>query len=112
MAARQTAVPRPAKKAEYELRFVTRQAELGWRDLVATTRNAMADAWDYLTRNPLRDEPKNHELRGALATVTHAGATHRQRQYELPGGARIWYYVDGRVVMLVNVHTAHPNATK
>ena len=36
-------VPRPPKKAEYEIRFATTSAHKGWQDLVATLRNQMAD---------------------------------------------------------------------
>jgi hypothetical protein len=29
-----------------------------------------------------------------------------------PRGARIWFYVEGRTVKIVNVFTNHPNQTK
>ena len=45
-------VPRPAKKVEYDIRFASSGAKKGWHDLVATMRNPMADAWDFLTRTP------------------------------------------------------------
>lgn len=105
-------VPRPRKKAEYQIAFGTRQAEKGWRDLLGTTRNAVVDAWDLLTRTPREESDRNHRLKGELATVTHNGSTYERWQYELPGGARIWFYVSGQVVHLVDVHTHHPNQTK
>ena len=43
----------PLKRAEVEIRFATREAEKGWTDLLATTRSAVVDAWDYLTATPL-----------------------------------------------------------
>lgn len=45
-------VERPTKKSEYELRFASVQAKRGWTDLKATTKNALVDSWDFLTRTP------------------------------------------------------------
>jgi len=115
--AKTTSVPRPLKKAEYEIVFATRDAQSGWTDLRATTANTLADAWDALTHDPKDVSPKCHPLKGDLATVTHAGSTHERWQYELPGGARIWYYVTeggktAGTVHLIKMHTHHPNETK
>lgn len=94
--------------------FLTRAAELGWRDLVATQRNAVADAWDRLTSDPLTDDLACHALRGELRTVVHSGRAWTRRQIELKRGARIWFTVDEaeRMVGVIAVHTHHPNATK
>ncbi|MCL2453940.1 MAG: hypothetical protein FWD18_01365 [Micrococcales bacterium] len=108
-------VERPTKRTEHRIVFATRQAQRGWRDLRATALNAMADAWDALTRDPEANNPTCHPLRGDLGTITVDGVAHVRRQYELPGGARIWFYVTpGRpgTVHLTDVHTHHPNATK
>lgn len=109
---KRTSVPRPTKASEFTIVFGTRQAAKGWQDVCATQRNSVADAWDFLTRTPTERLPRNHPLKGELSTVTHAGREHAQWQHELPGGARIWFYVDGSKVVLVEVHTHHPNATK
>ena len=58
--AKEGLVPRPAKKSEYELRFATAGAQKGWRDLVATMRNVMADTWDFLTTTPATRTPTNY----------------------------------------------------
>jgi hypothetical protein len=108
-------VARPVKRSEYVIVHATRAAEKGWRDLLATTKNALVDAWDDLTVNPVRDDAKCHPLKDDLGTIAVNGTPHIQRQYELPGGARVWYYVtEGRpgTVHLVAVHTHHPNQTK
>ncbi|MGL5859730.1 MAG: hypothetical protein ACRCY9_00545 [Phycicoccus sp.] len=112
MSRRDQAVPRPTKKAEFIIVFATREAQVGWRDVLATQRNAVADTWDFLTRSPDRTTPTNYRLKGDLATVTHAGKTHTRWQHKLSGGARIWFYVDGQTVHLIDVHTRHPNETK
>lgn len=105
-------VPRPLKRAEYRIEFASRQAEKGWQDLLATTRSAVVEAWDFLTRTPLESSPRNHTMRGELAIVVRDDRTHERWQHELPGGARIWFYVDDGTVHLVDVFTAHPNQTK
>lgn len=112
MSPRGDSVGRPRKRAEYELRFATGQAQKGWTDLLATTRNAVVDAWDFLTGTPLAPSESNHPMKGELSTVVRDGRAYPRWQYELPGGARIWFYVEDRVVWLVDVHTRHPNQTK
>ncbi|WP_338539274.1 hypothetical protein N5P18_01935 [Janibacter terrae] len=109
---RRSRVPRPTRSTEYTLIFGTRQAERGWRDLLATQRNAVVETWEFLTRTPQERVPRNHRLKAELSTVTHDGRTHEQWQHELTNGARIWFYVDESTVVLVDVHTRHPNQTK
>lgn len=112
--AKQNPVPRPQKKAEYELVFASKNAEKGWRDLVATHRNAMVDVWDFLTRTPLERGGTNYPLKGSLATVTRAGSPHDRWQHKPTGksSARIWFWVEGQTVFLEQVHTSHPSETK
>lgn len=107
-------VPRPPKKIEYEIRFATPGARKGWQDLVATIRNPMAEAWDFLTRTPLSTTPTNYQLRGELGTISRGGTTHQRWQHKptARGTARIWFYVHERTVVLEQVHTSHPNETK
>lgn len=118
MAARGRSVDRPLKRAEYELVFTSRDADKSWRDLCATKINAMADAWDYLTKTPEASRPPHGPLKGRYSSLTRDGITHTRWQYELPGGARIWYWVEpptekvrGRV-LLERVTPHHPNETK
>jgi hypothetical protein len=112
--AKDSKVERPTKKSEYEIRFASAQARKGWTDLVATIRNPLVDAWDFLTRTPELETPTNYRLRGELGRVTRDGATHDRWQHKptLKGDARIWFYVEGHVVYLEQVHTSHPNQTK
>lgn len=92
--------------------YATAGARKGWMDVIATQRNAAVEAWERLTRDPTAIDGTCHPLKGDLASVTRSGQTHAQWQYELKGGARIWFYVDRQVVHLIAVHTAHPNQTK
>jgi len=111
---RRSGVARPVRTDEYTIVFATRSAEQGWRDLVATQRNAVVVAWDRLTTDPISEDLTCHALRGQLGVVTHGGRDWIRRQFELKRGARIWFVVDegDRVVHLLDVHTRHPNQTK
>lgn len=112
--AKQQAVPRPTKKHEYTIVAGTTQAAKGWRDLKATSRNTLADAWDFLTRTPLQVTHTNYPLKGALGTVSRNGRSFVRWQHKPSSGsgARIWFYVDEQFFILEQVHTAHPNETK
>lgn len=115
-------VPRPLKKVEYEIVHVSRQAEVGWRDGLATHRNALVDAWERLTADPTREDGERvYRLKGDLSAGTYQGKSFDRYQYKFPGGGRIWYFVErgtdekaktaGRV-LVEDVHTSHPNETK
>lgn len=74
----------------------------------------LVDTWEFLTKTPLERTPTNYPLKDELGAVTSAGVTYQRWQHKptAQGDARIWFYVDGRVVFLEQVHTRHPNATK
>lgn len=116
MAGKGERVHRPAKRSEYEIRFASAQAQKGWRDLVATIRNPLADTWDFLTRSPAVRTPTNYPLKGELGTVTRGGVQFQRWQHKptKQGDARIWFYVDEdlKTVFLEQVHTTHPHETK
>ncbi len=107
-------VARPPKKAEYEIRFATASAQKGWQDLVATIRNQMTEVWDFLTRTPDTTTRTNYPMKGDLQWIQRGGVAHQRWQHKPTekGTARIWFYVEGHVVHLEQVHTTHPNDTK
>jgi len=107
-------VPRPPRKIEYEIRYATADAVKGWRDLTATIRSPLAEAWDFLTRSPLNVTPTNYPLRGELGTIMRGGSSYVRWQHKPTpkGTARIWFFVEGHTVYLEQVHTSHPNETK
>ncbi|MDR1118723.1 MAG: hypothetical protein LBL01_05450 [Bifidobacteriaceae bacterium] len=109
----ETRVPRPGKAAEYAIEFATREAEKGWRDLVATARNAAADAWDFLTKTPLLQGRDCYPLMGDLAVVRVGAKPYQRWQYKPTRGGRIWYAVatGDMTVWVERVSTGHPNET-
>lgn len=74
----------------------------------------MADTWDFLTRTPTERTSTNYPLRGELQFVQRGGKQLERWQLKptAQGDARIWFYVDGRDVLIEQVHTHHPNETK
>ena len=113
-------VRRPLKRAEYGIVFITRQAEKGWKDGLATYRNAIVDAWERLCADPAREDGKRvYRLKADLARGSYQGKEYDRYQYKVPGGGRIWYFIDRTAnkkvtgyVLIEDVHTAHPNETK
>jgi hypothetical protein len=112
------AVARPLKRSEYEIVFITRDAEKGWTDCLATVRNAVVEAWEQLTLEPLHESPRQYKLREDYATGTYQGVTYDRWQYKLSNGGRIWYFVDTKTktkftgrVMLERVEPGHPKQT-
>lgn len=47
--AKEQVIPRPIKRSEYTIICSSRTAQKGWRDLLGTQRNALAETWDFLT---------------------------------------------------------------
>lgn len=105
-------VDRPLKKSEFQIVYGSSEAKKGWRDLLATQRSQLVDVWNLLTTTPLANSAQIHPLKGSLGTVTRGGVEDVQRQCELSQGARIWFYVERSQVVIVKVHTHHPNKTK
>jgi hypothetical protein len=117
---RGTSVPRPAKVIEYEIIFGSNAAQRGWTDLRATAKNALTDAWDYLTAHPTRyDADRCYRLKGDLGETVIDGTRLPQWQYKISDGARLWYAVaepDGKAerpgrVYITNSAPGHPNET-
>ena len=93
MSAKRERVDRPLKPAEYEIRFANRDAEKGWRDLLAVARNATVEAWDYLTVHPHEGSKRCYALKADYAVVNVSGVDYEQWQYKVTDGARVWYCV-------------------
>ncbi|WP_336031016.1 hypothetical protein [Geodermatophilus sp. FMUSA9-8] len=116
---RDASLPRPLRKVEYEIVTITKSAEKGWRDMLATARNATVDAWEQLTAAPEEQSPRQYPLKGDLSTGTYQGTAYTRWQYKLTDGGRIWYFVDrttagkhaGRV-LIHDVSPGHPKSSE
>ena len=111
-------VNRPLKRAEFEVVFITSQAQKGWRDCLAVARNVTVDAWDRLTTEPDIEDERLYRLRADYATGTYQGTTYDRYQYKITDGGRIWYFIDktsgGKVagrVLLERCEPGHPKET-
>ncbi|MFI8978263.1 hypothetical protein ACIGO9_35655 [Nocardia asteroides] len=116
---RRSEVPRPLKRAEFEIVFITSQAQKGWTDCLAAARNAMVDAWDQLTREPETVSARLYPLKADLRYGSYQGRTFERFQYKFTDGGRLWYFVDhapkgsktaGRV-LLERCMPGHPKET-
>lgn len=65
-------VRRPLKRAEYGIVFITRQAEKGWKDGLATYRNAIVDGWEHLCVEPAREDGRRVYFPLAIRPVAGA----------------------------------------
>lgn len=79
--------------------FAGTGVEREWSDCLAVARNAVCDAWDALTADPLAVTPRQYRLRGAEATKTYQGAALPQWEYKITNGGRLLYLVDARPVL-------------
>lgn len=120
MTKRDAPVPRPLKRVEWEIVFITREAAKGWTDLLAGARNAVVDAWETLTHEPTQETERLYQLKYDLAFGVYQGRTFSRYQYKVTDGARIWYFVDpaqkgsktaGRV-LLERCMPSHPKETQ
>ncbi|MBK0421566.1 hypothetical protein JD292_05720 [Leucobacter sp. CSA2] len=107
-------VNRPIRNSEYKTVAGSAAAQRGWRDLIATHRNLMVEAREFLTPAPHRKTPTNYPLRGELATVSRNGASHERWQHKPSqgNGARIWFYVEDQTACLEKACTNHPKQTE
>ncbi len=116
---REQPLPRPLRKTEYEIVLTNSRAEKGWRDMLATARNASVGAWQRLTISPEEQSDRQYPMKGDLATGTYQGRQLVRWQYKLTDGARIWYFVDhtssgktaGRV-LIDDVSPGHPKSSE
>jgi CubicO group peptidase (beta-lactamase class C family) len=105
----------PRRADEYELRFGTNDAAKGWEELCRHAPGSTRTAFEAIRScpRPVPANPRQHRLKGALAFGTQDGRQMERWQYEVTGGGRVWYLVDGakRVVWVSYAGTGHPKAT-
>ncbi len=68
-----------------------------------------------MRRNPGGERSRRHHpLKGSLATILVDGRELPRWQYEVTGGARVWYFIDAerRTVWVQYAGTGHPKITE
>jgi hypothetical protein len=105
----------PPPKGQWDFRFGTSEAVVGWEELC---RLALANTVRCL--EALRSEPRSrahhdrqHRLRGDLASHRHNGQDLEQWEYEVSSGGRVRYVIDDKncEVWLVYASPRHPKDT-
>jgi hypothetical protein len=105
----------PATGEEYDLRFASNRAAEGWEQLGARAAGNLRRAFNAIRADPRsRSSPeRHHRLKGSLGTAPWKGEPAERWQYEVTGGARIWYVIDDarRTVWITYAGPGHPKAT-
>jgi hypothetical protein len=105
----------PPLREEYDLRFASNQAAIGWEQLAAQAAANLRRAYDVIRSHPRtkRSPERHHRLKGSLGTAAWKGDLLERWQYEVTGAGRIWYLIDDahRTVWIVHAGPAHPKAT-
>ncbi|MFI0941334.1 hypothetical protein [Streptomyces sp. NPDC021020] len=109
-------VPPPPGKGEFEVKFTSRSAAVGWLELCRQAPGNTLDAWLQMRTGPapVVPTPRHHRLKGDLAIGTRNGKTYPQWQIEVTGGGRVWYLFDENAATcwLVHAGTGHPKRTE
>lgn len=103
----------PPPPGGYSLVFLRKNAADGWEQLCKQAPGPMRAAYNQLSTKP--SDPTNadrqHRLKFDLEYVKVNGALLEQWQYEVTGGARIWYAVNSMkmLVWISHAGTGHPS---
>jgi len=105
----------PPTGDEYDLRFASNQAAVGWEELGRHAGPNLRRAFDAIRANPRsRSSPeRHHRLKGSLATAMWKGEPLERWQYEVTGAGRVWYVIDDarRIAWITYAGPGHPEAT-
>ena len=95
----------------YGVRAKNRSVEAGWDRLVVSHEGGIRTCFDHVATNP-KGRPIDPERCHKLRPTKKLGYRDLW-QYEVGGGARVWYSVDDdrHIVIIEEVHAGHPNRT-
>jgi len=105
----------PPVKDEWEVKFGINEAARGWEELCVRAKAKTREAYELMRSNPRPPQDDSHyQLRGDLATRSHAGRDLEQWQIKVSGSGRIWYMPDDEkhTVWVVYASPAHPKETE
>ncbi|WLQ35077.1 hypothetical protein P8A18_17290 [Streptomyces castrisilvae] len=105
----------PPGRDEFEIKYATKEAVDGWRELGKQAPGNTRAAWEEMRTNPAPSPSteRHHQLKFDLATAVYNGRELPQWQIEVTGGGRVWYLYDEekRVCWLKVARTGHPRQT-
>jgi len=104
--------PRPPGKFSYPVHAKNRSVETQWQALCSSYAQNARRCYDHMARTP-SDRPRNLD-RGMMLRGSRRLGGRRLFQYEVGGGARVWYTVDEErhIIIVQEVHIGHPKATE
>lgn len=109
------AVPRPALRSDWTLRFASKEAAATWAQMSKKYAGQLRIFWDRVAESPrfAGDPHRHHRLSGDLGTDAATGLERWQCEVSTTG-ARIWFLIDDEAheIRLTHVTLSHPNPTK
>ena len=105
----------PPVKDKWEVKFGSNEAAKGWEELCVWAKAKTREACELMRSKPRPPQDDSHyQLRGNLATRSHAGRDLEQWQIKVSGSGRIWYLPDDEkhTVWVVYASPAHPKETE
>ncbi|MCC6438305.1 MAG: hypothetical protein IT196_25005 [Acidimicrobiales bacterium] len=116
MSKRNSPAPRPTLAGEWEILLADSQAAAGWDVLCKQQPGPLRDLYDRLTVDPRYTPNRQHQgpLKRPLDKARVGGVELAQWQFEMAGGARVWYAIDDekKRVWVTKASARHPNETK
>lgn len=113
MPKRDDPVAQPARGAEWEIRYASTDAVIGWQNLLTQVPGTLREVWDRMRTAPDTRSTTQKPLAGPLATRSHKGRDLPQWQLDVSSAGRVWYVVDTstHTVRVTLATTGHPGAT-
>lgn len=106
----------PPGPRDWDVRFADNDAARGWEELCRQVPGNALVAWTTMRQSPAPpvSSPRQHRLKGDLATRTLKGQTLDHWQIEVTGAGRIWYLADPdkATVWVDYAGPGHPKVTQ
>jgi hypothetical protein len=114
MAKKRRRVAPPPVGPEWDLTYLDMTAEDGWNELCQKAPGPSRTAFDHLRKDPRMVSNRQHRLRADFATKSIGGVEMEQWQYEVLGGARLWYAIDDahHTIIMTHAGVGHPKQTE
>ena len=105
----------PPGEGEYEIKYASKDAVEGWRELCKQASGNTLKAWQAMRTDPAPkpETDRHHRLKHEYATAIYQGKEYPQWQIEVTSGGRVWYLLDEarKTCWLKLAKTGHPRQT-